>query len=117
MSQRVKVLISALVVALLITVGATAVVMAQEEPSPETQGQGLLSRVAAILGIPGDDLTSAFKQARQEMQEERLDRMLARAVEEGLITPDEAVEIKQWLEQRPEAMDQLRSHIRHAIRR
>ncbi|MEE9583760.1 MAG: hypothetical protein V3W01_03785, partial [Dehalococcoidales bacterium] len=110
MSQRVKVLISALVVALLITAGATVAVMAQEEPPPP-ESQGLLSRVAGILGIPEDELVNAFKQARQEMQAEALDRALDRAVEEGLITPDEAVEIKQWQEQRPEALDQLRPHI------
>ncbi len=116
MSQRVKILISALVVALLITAGATAVVMAQEEPPAETQGHGLLSRVAAILGIPEDELASAFKQARHEMREEVFDRALARAVEKGRITPDEAVEIKQWLEQRSEALDPVLRRLVHRIK-
>jgi hypothetical protein len=116
MSQRVKVLISALVVALLITAGATAVVMAQEEPPSETQGHSLLSRVAAILGIPDGEMASAFKQARHEMREEAFDRTLARAVEGGRITPDEAVEIKQWLEQRSEALDPVLRRLVHRIK-
>ncbi len=116
MSQRVKVLISALVVALLITAGATAVVMAQEEPPPETQGHGLLSRVAAILGIPDDDLASAFKQARQEVRADVFNAALERAVAAGVITPEEAEEIRQWLEQRPEALDPVLRRLVHRIK-
>jgi len=58
MSKKLKVLISAVVVALLLTVGATATVMAQGEEeeqttptSEEAGGKGLLERVAEILGM------------------------------------------------------------------
>ena len=109
MSKKVKVLISVLVAALLLTVGATAAVMAQEEPTPppETCGRGFIARVAEILGIPQEDLVNAFKQAQQEMIDDALDRALDRAVEEGRITEPEANEIREWLEQRPEALDGL----------
>jgi len=53
MSKKVKVLISALVVTVLLTVGATATVMAEGEeettPPPEVSEKGLLDRVADIL--------------------------------------------------------------------
>ena len=76
MSRRVKILVSALVVVLLLTVGATATVMAQQDSTPTPQAEeakGLLPRVAEILDIP----------------------------------QEEANEIKEWWEQKPEALDSV----------
>ena len=76
MSKKVKILISALVVALLATIAPATLVMAQEnedEPAPQTRlemKERLLARVAEILGISVDELESAFAQARDEMHEE-----------------------------------------------
>ncbi len=106
MSKRVKILVSALVVVLLLAVGGTAIVMAQEEPTPtpEAGAKGLLTRVAEILDIPQEDLVNAFKQAKQEMRQEAFIRALDKAVEEGYITQEEADEIKEWWEQKPEVL-------------
>lgn len=115
MSKKVKVLVSVLVAVVLLTVGGTAVVMAQGEepaPSPEANRQmlmvtanttALLARVAQILGITEDELGNAFQQARQEMRGEAFLRWLDKAVEEGLITTEEYDEIVAWWEERPEA--------------
>ncbi len=133
MSRKVKVIVSALVVVVLLTVAGAAAVMAQGEPrlasevttkvrpaigvAPRAEfGKsfgyvggnmtgGLLSRVAEILGIPQEELGNAFKQAKQEMREEALIRSLDRAVEKGRITQEEADEIKAWYEQKPESLD------------
>ena len=107
MSKKLKVLISTVVVALLLTVCATATVMAQgeEETTPtsaEAGGKGLLERVAEILGIDEEDLTAAFKQARQEMREDAFVSRLDEAVKEGYITQEQADEIIEWWEQRPD---------------
>ena len=107
MSKRVKVLISALVVALLLTVGATTTVMAEEgeeetTPPPEASANGLLERVADILGIDKEDLINAFEQAQQEIAEEAFINRLDKAVEEGRITQEQADEIIEWWEQRPD---------------
>ena len=108
MSRKVKILISALLVALLLTVGATATVMAQEEeettPPLEVSEKGLLDRVADILEIDKEDLIDAFKQAQQEMRQETFIRALDKAVEEGRITREQADEIIKWWEQRPEGI-------------
>ena len=59
-----KVIVSVLVAILLLTVGATATVMAQEEPTPpapQVEENGLLARVAEILDIPQEDLVNTFK--------------------------------------------------------
>ena len=86
-------------------------VMAQEDseeeptlPAPQAEAGCLLARVAGILDIPQEDLVNAFKQARQEMRGEAFTRSLDKAVEQGLITQEEADEIRGWWEQKPEAL-------------
>ena len=115
MSKRMKVLISVLVAVLLLTVGGTAIAMAQEEeePAPPVESNGLLARVAEILDIPEEDLIDAFGQARQEMREEVFLNALDKAVEEGLITQEEAGELKEWWAQKPDVLDQ--GLFRHAF--
>ena len=74
MSKKVKILISTLLVAALLTIGATATVLAEGEDedtttvTEEETEEGFLNRVAEILGIDEADLTAAFKQAQQEMK-------------------------------------------------
>ncbi len=106
MSTKVKILISVLVATLLLTVGATATVMAEGEeettPLPEASEKGLLDRVADILEIDTEDLINAFKQAQQEMKEEVFINRLNQAVEEGRITREQADEIIEWWGQRPD---------------
>jgi len=105
MSKRVKIITSVIVAILLVTV-ATATVMAQEEPEPEAGPKGLLARVADILEIPEEKLTDAFQQAQREMRDEVFDQSLDKAVEEERLTEDEANQIKQWRQQKPEVLDQ-----------
>jgi TPP-dependent pyruvate/acetoin dehydrogenase alpha subunit len=157
MSRKIKVIISVLVAVVVLTVGSAATVMAEGEatPPPEAGAECLLARVAQILGIPQEDLTDAFEQARQEIREEdcftpceqvqqrvreeasirsreqaqqkirdesgmrsyeqvqeqvgeeALIRVLDRAVGKGYIDEEEAEEIRQWWEQRPEVMERL----------
>jgi len=116
MSKRVKVLVSVLVAVLLLVASGTAIAMAQEEeePAPPVESNGLLARVAGILGIPEEDLIDAFGQARQEMREGVFLDALDKAIEEGIITQEEADEIEEWWEQKPEALDQ--DLFRHASR-
>ena len=110
MSKKVKILVSVVAAVVLLTVGGTAIVMAQDEPAQEEPVQeepsanGLLDRVAEILGIEKEDLVNAFKQAQQEMRDEVVDRLLAKALEKGLLTEDEANEIEEWWAQKPEVL-------------
>ena len=106
MSKKVKILISALVIAVLLTMGGVTMVMAEGEeettPPPEASENALLERVANILGIDEEDLINAFEQAQQEMGKEAFINRLNQAVGEGLITQDQANEIIKWWEQRPD---------------
>ena len=116
MSKRMKVLVSVLVAVLLLVASGTAIAMAQEEeePAPPVESNGLLARVAEILDIPEEDLIDAFGQARQEMKEEVFLNALDKAVAEGLITQEEAGELKEWWAQKPDVLD--RGLFRHAFR-
>ncbi len=121
MSKKIKILISALVMALLLTAGITATVAAQEpeDPSPEAGVCGLMARVAEILEIDEEGLTAAFKQAREELKEEAFSRRLERAVEKGCITQEEAEEVEDWWGQKPETLGPKlwqRAHIFQARR-
>ena len=110
MSKKVKILISLVVAILLLAMGGTATVMAQEEesiPPPRTGGEGVLAQVADILNIPQEELVSAFNQARQEMRQETFHRFLNKAVGQGRLTQDEADPIIDWWQQKPEAVDQI----------
>lgn len=113
--KRVKILVSALVVILLLAVGGTAMVLAQEEPTPtpEAGAEGLLARVAEILDIPQEDLVNAFEQARQEMRQEAFIRALDKAIAEGYINQEEADEIKEWWQQKPETLGPFLRALRH----
>ena len=106
MSKKVKILISVLVATLLLTVGGATMVMAEGEaettPPPEASENALLARVADILGIDTEGLISAFEQAQQEMCGEVFINRLNQAVEEGLITREQADEIIKWWELRPD---------------
>ncbi len=122
MSKKMKVLVSVLVAILLLTIGGTTLAMAQEEEEVEPEDEltteeeimpdvgtdRLLARVAEILGISEEELREAFRQAREEVQDERFEKalyqMLDKAVEEEILAPEEAEEIKEWWEQRPEAL-------------
>ena len=123
MSRKMKVIVSVVVAVLLLTVGGTATVMAQDKPVPTPEPStkifmvtanttGLLARVAEILDIPEDDLVNAFNQARQEMREEAYFSFLDKAVAEGRLTQEEADEIEEWWQQKPESLEQ--GLLRHA---
>lgn len=114
MSKKAKIIVSVLAAVIVLAVGGAATVMAQDEPveegvltTSETGTEGLMARVAGILGISQDELVNAFKQARQDMRDEAIDRAIDKAVEKGLIDETEAAEIRGWLAEKPEAIDRF----------
>ena len=75
----------------------------------------VLNKVADILGISVEQLTAATDQAREELRAEAQERIrerneerLQNAVDNGVITEDEANQIREWWESRPAALDKLR---------
>ena len=104
-----KFIILASFVAAVLVIGATAgVVLAQAGANRTGQGKGdgMLTRVAQILGIDQQKLTDAFKQARTEFREQHpvgqnLEQGLKKAVQDGKLTQQQADQIKAWWAAKP----------------
>lgn len=69
--------------------------------------QVFVTKVAGLLGLDPEQVADAFAQARQEMFQEGRQMRLEKALEEGLITEDEASEIQDWWQQQPDAVQKL----------
>jgi hypothetical protein len=73
-------------------------------------------RVAEVLGISPETLQSAIQQARSEERAARLEEQLATAVDQGIITQDEANAITEWFSGKPEALNNLNHQQNHDLR-
>jgi hypothetical protein len=100
---RSKKFILLAILAALILVGSIAgVVYAQDDGEEDTSPKAvLLEKVADKLGIDSQQLEDAFTEAIAEMRDEAQLRWLEKAVEEGLITEDEAAALSEWWAARP----------------
>ena len=96
------ILLAVLATAILVG-GIGGVVYAQgdgdEDASPKTV---LLEKVADKLGIDPQQLEDAFTEAIGEMRDEAHLKWLEKAVEEGLITAEEAEEYSEWWAAKPD---------------
>ena len=100
-------------VAIATTVGiTTGLVFAQDESEeatqPGAQHEALLDRVCEIyedntgVAIEPEALKDAFAQAQDEMMAEAMESYLDKLVEEGVITQEEAGQLREWWEARPD---------------
>lgn len=65
----------------------------------------ILARVAEILDVEQGQVEDAFKQATRERAEQKSADLLAKLVETGVLTQDEADANQAWLDARPEILD------------
>ena len=105
------ILLATLAIVLLVgTLGG--VVLAQDDGGNETQVENqcgvVLDRIAAIyeentgVAIDPEQLREAFNQAHSEMRAEALQNRLAEAVEQGVLTQEEADQYLEWWQARPD---------------
>ncbi|MBN1855601.1 MAG: hypothetical protein JW846_01450 [Dehalococcoidia bacterium] len=113
MKNRKKLLIGVLV-ATMALVGTIAGTVSADDEGNGNQGNGLMARVAEILGIDQQDVENAFIQANEEMRTERQEQMeAARAeriqglIDEGVVTQEQVEEWEAWLESRPDNRDAM----------
>ncbi len=109
MSRRIKVLIGVLVAVLMLTIGGTAIALADTTgTTAATDNTGprlsLLERVAKLLNIPQDDLTKAFNQAQQEMKQEAQQRWQERVKERKAPTQEQLDKMQEQREQMRQKM-------------
>jgi hypothetical protein len=86
---------------------STASVSDNETDVQTSRHEIFVSKVAEKLGLDEETVATAMDEARDEMRLEALQERLQEAVEEGTITQDEADQILQWEQSRPEALDKL----------
>lgn len=67
----------------------------------------LLERAATDLGVDAQTLKDALSQARSELTTEHQQEVLAKLVEDEVITQDQANEASIWLDQKPDAVNKL----------
>jgi len=106
MRKRTKFLLVIVGLALVLSVGLTATALANDDNN-DGPVQTLIGKVAGILGLDEDQVADAFKQARQEMQDEAFEQRLQKAVESGSISEEEADQVLEWWQNKPEAVEDL----------
>ena len=125
MSKRVKLFTIVVAMLLLLTVGLTTFVLAQESPEQEgdvteSPKQTFIGRVANILGVEEEQLVDAFKQAHQEMKEEVVERCLQYALDNEYIDEQEADQIREWRQNLPDVLkdfgNRMRLHLGDTLR-
>jgi hypothetical protein len=85
----------------------TVVSESDETDTEESQFDIFVSKVADKLGLDEETVATAMEEAREEMRMEALAERLQEAVDEGTITQEEADEILEWMQSRPDALDEL----------
>ncbi len=90
------------------TTGESSAVVSDNDTDQQTNPHDIfVSKVAQKLGLDEETVAAAMDEARDEMRLEALEERLQEAVDEGTITQDEADQILQWEQSRPEALDKL----------
>ncbi|UCC60295.1 MAG: hypothetical protein JSV02_00275 [Dehalococcoidia bacterium] len=121
MSRRAKIITITIAMLLLITVGLTTFVLAQESAETEVDiaenpKQTFISKVANILGIEEEQLVNAFKQAHQEMKAEFFERCLQHALDNECINKQEADQIREWQQSMPDVLQDCGQKMRLRLR-
>ena len=111
MKKYMKVGLIALAAITALSFGVTAIASAQSTDSGVSAvvepRQIFAGKLAGILGLDEGQVFDAVQQARREMMQEFQVKRLQNAVDEGLITEEEAEQIQAWRDSRPEAMQKL----------
>ncbi|MGD0854528.1 MAG: hypothetical protein ABSA18_01810 [Dehalococcoidia bacterium] len=89
-----------MLVAGLLIAGITAATTFADNGQGKAGGK-LLDRVAQLLNIDQQKLTDAFKQAGNELRQDRMNSMFDKWVSDGKLTQDQANQYKTWLAAKP----------------
>ena len=112
MSKKKKIILSALLTTAAIVGVTVGVAFAQDETEdaaqPGARQEALLERVCEIyeantgVAIDPEALKDTLAEATEEMMTEAMESRLDKLVEEGIITQEEAQQLKDWLAARPD---------------
>ena len=93
-----KWLMATLVTGVLAASITSGVAFAQNDTGEASHKSELAARVAQILELDEQTVQDAITQARQELRDERVGRMVDRMLESGRITDDQAPQLRERLQ-------------------
>jgi len=107
MWRNKKIIAITLLTVLIVATSLGGVALAQTGDDEAGQPDTLMERVAAILvedgvNITVEQLEDAFAQAKDDLCSEVMDKRLQTMVDAGKITQEEADQLKEWLELKPD---------------
>jgi len=88
----------------ILTLAFSATALASSGDEGSRPREAFQTRVSEILGLEDGQLSEAQAQAKEERREEAQAERLAQAVEDGVITQEEAEAISAWFDARPEVL-------------
>ena len=104
MRMKVWLMAAATLAVLAVGVGGGAVLAQESESGDSSPVKSFVSRVAEILGLEEETVQDAFTQARREMMDDGVERKLDAAVESGKLTQEQADEIQEWYDSKPDSI-------------
>ena len=96
--------VTLLVGALAIGITGGTVLAQGSAASGDSPVKSFAARVAAILGLDEAKVQGAMTQATKEMQDEALQQKLDNMVTQGRLTQDQADQLKEWYQSRPDVV-------------
>ena len=105
MKKNRRKLIVGILVATMALTGVLVGTVSADEEGPANHREALTARVAELLGIEQQDLEDAFEQAMQERMGEARDDRCQALIDEGALTQEQADEMQEWFESRPDMGD------------
>ena len=88
--RKLLVVIPIAIAVVAVTIISVTVALAQENERGDTNTSRLAAKVAEILGLDAAEVDDAINQARRELRDEAIQNRLRVAVENGVITPEQA---------------------------
>jgi hypothetical protein len=107
--KKRSVLLIVALVAVFGAIGGVAAVASADHGDAEGSS-AFIDRVAELLGLAPEDVSSAIAQARDEGRAAHFAAKLDEAVEAGVITREEADAIAAWATGKPDALRAIRHH-------
>ena len=86
--------------------------MEKEVSNRSEHKKEFVNRVAEKLGVPPERVAAALKDVRKERIDQLITKRIQGAVQNGVITEEEAGRIREWWKNRPDGLQKLLGHMR-----
>ena len=102
--KRRWIVVSALTAVVALGISGGAVLAQTAGPNGDSPVEGMISRVASILGLEKEQVQDAFDEAVAGMRAEKIKARLDALEENGRITSDQRDDLEDWINSMPEGL-------------